>query len=224
MQDGYRLASIQRVSVPGTSPKRKPPKKNHPIHRSEYTVAVRALHQMRADAGLNLRQLAAKVGRSFAWAHKSEIGQRRVDFIEFLNWCDACGVSVTKALKLLGREFFSPKGLTILGLRFLHERAVHLSVPMKRAASTMEPDRAGRARPIDGRTSRSNATWPRRSSFPSCGSTGRWPRGGTDAVGFDPALVEGSTHRSKVHQCTAKRGQHYVLRSGEPPAAEAIFG
>lgn len=59
---------------------------------------------MRKAEGLTIRSLAAKLKRPHAWVTKSETGQRRVDIIEFLSWCEACRVKVSEAAKRLGFE------------------------------------------------------------------------------------------------------------------------
>ena len=55
------------------------------------------LRQMRESADLTQRDLAKKLRTSQPWVHKSEIGERRVDIAEFMDWCLACGVDPTQA-------------------------------------------------------------------------------------------------------------------------------
>jgi transcriptional regulator with XRE-family HTH domain len=59
------------------------------------------LLKMREDARFTQRELAKKLKVSQPWVHKSEIGERRVDVAEFLDWCLACGVEPEKALRQL---------------------------------------------------------------------------------------------------------------------------
>jgi hypothetical protein len=56
---------------------------------------------MRKDAGLTLRALAAKMGRPLTWTHKNELGLRRMDVPEFVEWCRGCGVDAPNVLKKL---------------------------------------------------------------------------------------------------------------------------
>ena len=60
-------------------------------HAPRYRLLPGLLRQMRQDASLTQRQLAAKLGTNHVWVHKSEIGERRVDVSEFMDWCAGCG-------------------------------------------------------------------------------------------------------------------------------------
>jgi transcriptional regulator with XRE-family HTH domain len=72
-------------------------------HAPNYRSVTEPLRIMRQDAGLTQRDLAKKVNRPQPWVHKSEIGERRVDISEFLDWCIGCNVNPTDAFrKLLG--------------------------------------------------------------------------------------------------------------------------
>jgi transcriptional regulator with XRE-family HTH domain len=62
------------------------------------------LRQMRTAAALTQRGLAAKLGGSHVFVHKSETGERRVDVAEFMDWCLACGVDPLDAFRALKRE------------------------------------------------------------------------------------------------------------------------
>lgn len=45
---------------------------------------------MREAAGFTQRQLAMKLRTNHVFVHKSEVGERRVDVAEFMDWCLAC--------------------------------------------------------------------------------------------------------------------------------------
>ena len=60
-------------------------------HAPSYRPVPGLLKGMRKEAGLTQRDLATRVRRSQPWVHKSEIGERRVDISEFLEWCIGCG-------------------------------------------------------------------------------------------------------------------------------------
>lgn len=49
------------------------------------------LRRLREEAGLTQRDLGKKLDVSHMFVHKSEIGERRVDVAEFMDWCVACG-------------------------------------------------------------------------------------------------------------------------------------
>ena len=47
------------------------------------------LRQLRLDRGLTQRELAALLKRPHSFVHKSEIGERRIDPLEFIEICRA---------------------------------------------------------------------------------------------------------------------------------------
>ncbi|MCH8345263.1 MAG: helix-turn-helix domain-containing protein [Planctomycetes bacterium] len=49
------------------------------------------LRQWRLDAGLTQRELGRRLKRPHTFVHKTETGDRRIDPIEFVRWCRACG-------------------------------------------------------------------------------------------------------------------------------------
>jgi transcriptional regulator with XRE-family HTH domain len=59
-------------------------------HAPSYLPIPGLLREMRAQAELTQRDLASRLHRSQPWVHKSEIGERRVDISEFLDWCLGC--------------------------------------------------------------------------------------------------------------------------------------
>jgi len=52
------------------------------------------LRQIRVDAGLTQMQLAEMLGKPQSYVSKAEVGERRLDFLETLDFCMACGVGV----------------------------------------------------------------------------------------------------------------------------------
>ena len=73
-------------------------------HATRYRVLPRLLREMRERAGQTQRALAVKLGVTRVFVHKSEIGERRVDITEFLDWCCACGVDPEQEFRKLRRE------------------------------------------------------------------------------------------------------------------------
>jgi len=59
------------------------------------------LRRMRMGAGLTQRELARKLKIHNTMVHRSEIGDRRIDPVEFSEWCRACGVDPGKAIRTL---------------------------------------------------------------------------------------------------------------------------
>ena len=70
-------------------------------HAQRYRLLPGLLRKMRSDAELTQRELAAKLRVTHVFMHKREIGERRVDVAEFMDWCVACGVSPEHAFQSL---------------------------------------------------------------------------------------------------------------------------
>lgn len=51
------------------------------------------LRKIREESGLSQVALADKLGKPQTFISKSEIGERRIDFLETLDFCEACHVS-----------------------------------------------------------------------------------------------------------------------------------
>jgi len=60
-----------------------------PLQRSEYQGLARLLQERADELGLSVRALAKRLRRPRTTVHKSLTGQRRLDPIEFLDWCEA---------------------------------------------------------------------------------------------------------------------------------------
>lgn len=60
------------------------------------------LRRMRSDAGLTQRDLAARLKMHNTMVHRSEIGDRRIDPVEFSAWCRACGTDPGEMLQKIG--------------------------------------------------------------------------------------------------------------------------
>ena len=61
------------------------------MHSRAYAALVAALVATRKEAGLTQRELASRLGREQSFIGRIEQGQRRVDLVEFLWICKACG-------------------------------------------------------------------------------------------------------------------------------------
>ena len=69
------------------------------------------LRQMRVDkAGLTQEELADKLGREHNFVSRCELGERRVDLIEWLSLCRTCGVRPEDFLAELLSALGSLKG------------------------------------------------------------------------------------------------------------------
>jgi transcriptional regulator with XRE-family HTH domain len=59
------------------------------------------LRKIREEAGLSQMELSKKLKKPQTFVSKSEIGERRIDFIETLDFCRACGMSMPSFVKRL---------------------------------------------------------------------------------------------------------------------------
>jgi transcriptional regulator with XRE-family HTH domain len=64
----------------------------------------RLLRRLREEAELTQRDLAGRMKRAQPWIHKSEIGERRVDVSEFLDWCAACRTDPHEAIRAVLKQ------------------------------------------------------------------------------------------------------------------------
>jgi hypothetical protein len=70
-------------------------------HTSAYRAVPAVLRQLRAEAGLTQRALAARMNRPQSWVYNCETANRRVDVTEFIAWCRACGADPLAAVAAL---------------------------------------------------------------------------------------------------------------------------
>jgi transcriptional regulator with XRE-family HTH domain len=71
-------------------------------HDRRYLQAIDSLRAARKLARLSQVELAAKLGKRQQFVSKYESGERRLDFIEFVDLAKALGLSVDRVLRELG--------------------------------------------------------------------------------------------------------------------------
>lgn len=71
-------------------------------HTAAYKRMCALLLRLRTEAKLTQRDLAVKLRMHNSMVHRSEIGDRRIDPVEFAAWCRACGVDPGEAIRGLG--------------------------------------------------------------------------------------------------------------------------
>jgi transcriptional regulator with XRE-family HTH domain len=73
--------------------------------RAQHTVGYRKLcgllKKWRTDSGQTQRGLAKRLRKPPSYVHKTEIGDRRMDPLEFIAWCRACNVEPPKSIAML---------------------------------------------------------------------------------------------------------------------------
>ena len=81
----------------------KPPRPR-PQHDPAYKQLCALLRTWREEAGLTQVELGSAFGRPHTFVHKCEVGDRRLDPVEFVRWCRACGVKPEKAISQLAAK------------------------------------------------------------------------------------------------------------------------
>ncbi len=71
-----------------------------PQHRPAYKKLCRRLRELRDAAGLSQRALATLLKKPHSYVAKVEHGDRRIDPIEFADWCTACGASASCEIRV----------------------------------------------------------------------------------------------------------------------------
>lgn len=61
-------------------------------HSRAYRPIPELLRELREGAALTQRQLGERLDKPQSWVHNCEVGNRRVDLAEFIEWCKAVGV------------------------------------------------------------------------------------------------------------------------------------
>lgn len=67
----------------------KPLSAKQPLQKSPYQALARLLRHRAAELDLSVRVLAERLNRPRTTVHKTLLGQRRLDPVEFLDWCEA---------------------------------------------------------------------------------------------------------------------------------------
>ncbi|MBJ9964514.1 helix-turn-helix domain-containing protein [Burkholderia seminalis] len=71
------------------------------IHHPRYQSLRAHLKTLRKAAGLTQAQLAERLGLDQSYLSKIERGERYVDVLFYIDWCQACGSAPDEAIKML---------------------------------------------------------------------------------------------------------------------------
>ena len=74
------------------------------LHTPAYDRFLKLLKKARKDAGLTQVQAAKKLEKPQSFVSKCEVGERRVDLVELLAFCDAYGTSAEAFVSALKRQ------------------------------------------------------------------------------------------------------------------------
>lgn len=75
------------------------------IHSAQGQLLSETLKQIRERAGLTQRELCRRLGREHSFVSKYELGERRIDVVEFYWICKACGADAENEAKQLMKGF-----------------------------------------------------------------------------------------------------------------------
>jgi transcriptional regulator with XRE-family HTH domain len=75
------------------------------IHSQQGEHVREVLVKLRENARLTQRQLAKKLRREHSLISRLELGERRVDLVEFFWICQACGANPARTASSLMRKF-----------------------------------------------------------------------------------------------------------------------
>lgn len=74
-------------------------------HNDNYKALLAILREVRQCAALTQEELGKKLGNTQTFVSKLERGERRIDLVEFVEICGACGVKPEDILReYLGRR------------------------------------------------------------------------------------------------------------------------
>jgi hypothetical protein len=73
-------------------------------HNYAYRKLRERLREWRLRAHLSQRELALRLKKPPSYVHKCEVGDRRIDPVEFIAWCRGCGRVPSRSLAELERH------------------------------------------------------------------------------------------------------------------------
>jgi len=65
------------------------------LHTHRYGAFLARLRRARREAGLTQEEVATRLGRPQTWVSKCELGERRVDFVELVEFARLYGKPLT---------------------------------------------------------------------------------------------------------------------------------
>ncbi|AEG31622.1 helix-turn-helix domain-containing protein [Thiomicrospira cyclica] len=74
------------------------------IHSGSYKVAQLMLIQLRKNSGLTQSELAEYIGVDQSFISKIERGERRLDIVEFVLYCNSLKVSPAETIEILQQK------------------------------------------------------------------------------------------------------------------------
>lgn len=72
---------------------------SHSTHHQQYQAFLEVLRQLRLRTGVTQTALGERIGNTQTFVSKVERGERRLDLVEFTEWCEALDLSPEKAYR-----------------------------------------------------------------------------------------------------------------------------
>ncbi len=72
------------------------------LYQPRYVKLREELAQVRTQAGMTQAELAARLGKAQSFVSKVETGERYVDVLDFLRWCEMAGADAGGILRKVG--------------------------------------------------------------------------------------------------------------------------
>lgn len=69
------------------------------VHSASYRIAIAKVVAARNEAGLTQRTVAERLGKPPSYVAKIEVGERRLDFVEFIAFARAVGIDEVELMK-----------------------------------------------------------------------------------------------------------------------------
>ena len=69
------------------------------IHKDRYSQLIEEMVRLRKDKKMTQTQLAQQLGKPQSYVGKVETRERKLDIIEFVDWCNAIGQSPSEVLR-----------------------------------------------------------------------------------------------------------------------------
>lgn len=99
------------------------------IHVEEYRALLKWLHDARKRRGMSLRELAERVGVHHSRIGRIETGERRLDLLEFVRFCQEIGCDPGKGLDLVANALRQKELAAVAEARATYETQLSKNRP-----------------------------------------------------------------------------------------------
>ena len=71
------------------------------IYSEDYARLLQWLRDQRKEKEVTMRELGERLGVIHSWVGKVELGERRLDLVEYVQYCNGLGIDPHKGLDLI---------------------------------------------------------------------------------------------------------------------------